>query len=265
MPMRSVGLWPTEKWLLTGCHPDSRALEPSTEAVLWKMPRLYVKDSFPNLLWGAGPALVLSRDRSWWARTFCSYSTLLKLVGIISFFFHFLFLFSFFVLFYFFLPSFPSFGGCHFCTPFMPHSSQWIPSPCFPTAGLLSTSISYRGTYTHIWCFVFVDAMQTIPLDYLALVSMETCIPGSHGCVTIGETVLDRLPHTEHCIDSRLKYTPSILWKRLTCSFWSFSIRGRLQIWHTFRDYRDAFRECRLRDTIFLLFLCLLTAHWYLP
>lgn len=68
----TLGLWQTGAWLWKGpCCADLRAPGPSEEAGLWKAPRLRVKrDSFPNfkaLVWGAGPAGILSRGGGWWA------------------------------------------------------------------------------------------------------------------------------------------------------------------------------------------------------
>lgn len=59
------------------------------------------------------------------------------------------------------------------------------------------------------------------------------CIPESHGTVAIKEVVLGRLSLTEHCTDNRLRHTPVFLCRRPLGLFWSFCLRGRLQVWHT--------------------------------
>ena len=75
-----------------------------------------------------------------------------------------------------------------------------------------SASISRRGAAIRLvpWFLhlVFAAATQGTLFDCLALESREACVPGSHATVTIGETVLGRLPLPEHCTDSRLKHTP---------------------------------------------------------
>ena len=89
---------------------------------------------------------------------------------------------------------------------------------------------------------VFTAAAQRTPFDHLALVAGgwdgEAFIPGSHRTVVLGRMVFGRLPLPEHCTNSGLRHihTPS-----LTLAFcegsllsWSFGLRGRLQIWHTF-------------------------------
>ena len=57
---------------------------------------------------------------------------------------------------------------------------------------------------------VFAATAQGMPLHRLALGASGTCIPGSQGTVTIGETVLARLPPPGHCTDHRLKLLPSL-------------------------------------------------------
>ena len=57
---------------------------------------------------------------------------------------------------------------------------------------------------------VFMFATQRTPLDHLALAVRGACVPGSHGTVTIGETVLGRLPLSGHHTDSWLKHIPSL-------------------------------------------------------
>lgn len=67
----------------------------------------------------------------------------------------------------------------------------------------------------------------------LVTVTRGPCIPESHGTVAIKEVVLGRLLLTEHCTDSRLRHTPIFLCRKPLGLFWSFCLRGRLQVWHT--------------------------------
>ena len=60
----------------------------------------------------------------------------------------------------------------------------------------------------------FVDAVQGMPLNCLALEARNACVPGSHGIVTIRETVLSRLPLQWHCTESGLKHTLSLFEKQ---------------------------------------------------
>lgn len=85
-----------------------------------------------------------------------------------------------------------------------------------PAAVLQGTSISQSRASTHIWCLrfyvwwlVFAAATQGMPLDHLALEARRACVPGSHGTVTIGETVLGRLP-PQGTASCRLKCTASL-------------------------------------------------------
>lgn len=59
---------------------------------------------------------------------------------------------------------------------------------------------------------VFMAAAQGTPIDPLALVLRDTCIPETHRTRTIGETILDRLQPPGHCTDSRMKHNsnPSV-------------------------------------------------------
>lgn len=58
-----------------------------------------------------------------------------------------------------------------------------------------------------------MDTAQGILLDLLVLVARGTCIPESHGIVTIRETVLGRLPPPGHYTGSKLKLTSSLFVK----------------------------------------------------
>jgi len=57
---------------------------------------------------------------------------------------------------------------------------------------------------------VFAVATQETPLDHLAPEARGACIPRSHETVTIGGTVVDRLPLPGLCTYSRLKHTSSL-------------------------------------------------------
>lgn len=82
---------------------------------------------------------------------------------------------------------------------------------------------------------VFATATQGSPLDHLALEARGACIPGSHGNVTIRDSILGRLPPSGHCTGSRLKHTPSLAEKAAYLLVHSFGLRGRLLIWHIYR------------------------------
>ena len=56
---------------------------------------------------------------------------------------------------------------------------------------------------------VFVAATQGKPSDHLALEAGGLVFLGPMG-LTIGETVLGRLPLPGHCTDSKLKHTPRL-------------------------------------------------------
>lgn len=96
---------------------------------------------------------------------------------------------------------------------------------------------------------VFAAATQRIPLDCLALVAREACVPGSHETVTIVETVLSRLPHPGHRTDTRLKHSPRLSVKEAYLLVPEFDHRSRLQDWHTSKGYRRALREYRLGNS----------------
>ena len=51
-------------------------------------------------------------------------------------------------------------------------------------------------------------ATQKTPFNQLELDTRGACIPGSHGMVTIRESVVGRLPLPRHCTESRLKTPP---------------------------------------------------------
>lgn len=83
------------------------------------------------------------------------------------------------------------------------------------------TVLEYSGfdyilTFTSVFYISICFTLQLYPgdaLDHLALEAKMACVPGSHGTVTMGDTVPDRLPLPGHRTDSRLKQTPSLLEK----------------------------------------------------
>lgn len=149
--------------------------------------------------------------------------------------------FPFFLYISLFLLLFPLFfGGCLLFTPPLPHSSQWAPSSNSSYAMLHSASISQKGAFIDVWYWVFTSAdsvfmtaAQKIPFDPLALGSLEDCIPGSQGTLTIEEAILGRLALPQITLqDSRLKHTSSLSEKES----YLFCLRGRLLVWHTYKS-----------------------------
>ena len=106
-----------------------------------------------------------------------------------------------------------------------------------------------------------MQSTQGMPVEYLALVTRGACVSGPHGTETIGESVLGRLPPPKHCTESRLKHTLSLPVKKTYLLVQIFSLRDGLQACHISKGYRNALREHRLRDTIFLLSLGLVAVH----
>lgn len=94
-------------------------------------------------------------------------------------------------------------------------SSSHFSSPILPRA-----SISRKEAFTHYWYPSFLAAAQGMPSDCLALEVKSTCISGSHGTVITGESVLGRLQHEGHCIESTWKYTLCVSEKE---AFFAFS------------------------------------------
>lgn len=178
-PMRTMGLWWTEKWLLKGPCADLPTTGHRAEIVLWKVPRSYVKETRLLILrhWSEVwvPAGTLSRDEDWWTPP--SYSSSAKCYWCHQ------------------CQFLPSFFSLHLSTPPLPHSSQWVPSLCSYWGMLESTNISWRGASTDFWCPtiyilwpIFVDATQRTSLDHFVLEAMGTCIPSSHGTVAIRDS-----------------------------------------------------------------------------
>lgn len=107
-----------------------------------------------------------------------------------------------------------------------------------PSALLHSSSISWRGAFTHVWCPIF---LWLEPMGYSLAAWLwgpgQACVPGSHRTVTIGDTVLGRLPPEGHCPYSRLKHMPSLSVKEtsmLILEFW-----GMLLLQHTSRGAEE--------------------------
>lgn len=99
-----------------------------------------------------------------------------------------------------------------------------------------------------------MHSTQGTPFQHLALVAKGDCILGPCGYETIGESVLGRLLTPGHHTNNTLKHIVSLPMKKIYLTY-SFSLTGRLQVYHTSRNYGNALRECRLRDTIFELSL----------
>lgn len=71
-------------------------------------------------------------------------------------------------------------------------------------------------------------------LEHLDLLARGDYISGPHGSKTFGETDLGRLQPPGHCINSRLKHSPSICVKMPIFLFWSLSLRtsrGQRCLW----------------------------------
>lgn len=86
-----------------------------------------------------------------------------------------------------------------------------------------------------------------------------TCVPHSPRSLTIRATRLGKLPSQRHYTAAwNIK---SFYEKKPIYLFWSFSLKGRLQICHTFRGYRGAIKEHRLRGSISAHSFSPTTAH----
>lgn len=64
-------------------------------------------------------------------------------------------------------------------------------------------------------------------LSRLAQVSRGTCIPGTHGTITIEETIFGRLPPPGHCTDSQLNHTLSLPVKKAYLLVLDFQPKGQ--------------------------------------
>lgn len=221
-PMRTMGLWWTEKWLLKDPCADLPTTGHRAEIVLWKVPRSYVKETHLLILrhWSEVwmPAGTLSRDEDWWTP-----------------------------------PSYSSSVKCYWC-----HQCQFLPSfflCIFPlplcltlasechlyalTGACLRAPISLggellqiSGALLFISCDqIFVDATQRTSLDHFVwkpwglafLVPME---------LQQSETAFGRLPLLGHCTNSSMKYISSLFDKEFPMSR-GFGLRGKLLVWHT--------------------------------
>ena len=94
-----------------------------------------------------------------------------------------------------------------------------------------------------VWAFI--AATQGMPLDYLALEASGACVPGAQRTVRIGETLLGR-PPPRALHRQQTETSPVFLGKRTICLSRSYSLKGKLQVWHTPKGYGSALRRCRL-------------------
>lgn len=114
--------------------------------------------------------------------------------------------------------------------------------------------------YTHlvplfcVWCPGFFH-----PADALLLLCSRgqgLCVPGLHGTIIIGETVIHRLLPPGHCTNSKLKPILSLSVKE--AYFIVLELKPEKQA-----SGSGTLREHSLKDNIFTL--CLAPSHLYLP
>ena len=111
----------------------------------------------------------------------------------------------------------------------------------------------------------YTESTQGVSLKHLALVARRACLSGFLSTETIRETFLGRLPPPGHGTDADWNTAPDFLWERPIYLSWSFSLRGRLHVYHTSRGYGGALRECRLGHASSAFSIGLVTAYWFLP
>lgn len=134
------------------------------------------------------------------------------------------------------------------------------------TNTLENTGISWRGAYIPVFMsgtLVSAAATQRIPLDCLALVAREACVPGSHETVTIVETFLAgyHIQGTTQTLDWN---TPlGFLWKRLTCLSQSLTIEAGFRIGIHLRA-TDMLSGNTGWEIPLGALICLVTVHWYI-
>lgn len=140
----------------------------------------------------------------------------------------------------------------HFCTLPLPCSRWWwatffffyqvgtiitlpsalllpaISSSCSPSASFRALECPRREPFYVSGALIYAVATQETLLDCLALEAMVACVPGSHGTVTFGETVLGRQPPLEHHTDRRLKNTPSLSRKKAYLLIQEFCCIGQV-------------------------------------
>lgn len=84
-----------------------------------------------------------------------------------------------------------------------------------------------EGSFTYIWCLVFLADTQGMPLHHLALVTRGACIPGSHRTVAIEGIVFGRLPTPGYCPDGRQRHNPSFSVKEATLLILELQTEGK--------------------------------------
>ena len=93
---------------------------------------------------------------------------------------------------------------------------HWVPSLHSHSATLQSPRISWMGASTHTWCpsfYIWCWFSQLPPREHFLIAwlwSPWACVSGSHGTVTIKDSILGRLPPPGHCTDSWLKHILSL-------------------------------------------------------
>ena len=90
-------------------------------------------------------------------------------------------------------------------------------------------------------------------------------IPESHGTMAVRKMVHGRLPPPGHCAENRMGNTPQSFCEGGLFLSWSFSLRGRLQVWHTSSGLWSSSQGMCAADAVLALSLCLAPACWYLP
>lgn len=70
--------------------------------------------------------------------------------------------------------------------------------------------------------------------------------------------------NTAQRADWNIARPPIFLWITLVYLSWSFSLRSRLQVWHTSSCLWSCSQGMHAMDAILALSLCLALAHWYL-
>ena len=89
-----------------------------------------------------------------------------------------------------------------------------------------------------------------VPFDHLALVARRAYISGSQGTTIIRNTVFGRLLLLPRVLQTQQSktYPQASYGKGLFNSSWSFILRSRLQLCHTFRAYKTDLRAHVLGD-----------------
>lgn len=104
-----------------------------------------------------------------------------------------------------------------------PSSEGRVAAVTFSLCKLQRVSISQKGAFIPFGAVVFTAATQGTPL----IPWLWSPAPGSHGTVTVKETVPGSLSPPGHYTESRLKYRQS-LWERDVCLSRSFGLGRRL-------------------------------------